>query len=441
MSNINIDPKTYHSGENNNTTGREPFEDTSRDFIHGNNAGSAAGTGIPGTFGAGVGGTGVGHSTGGVGHSTGGIGHSTTGTHGTHGVLTGATAGATGAGLTGRHGRRGSNSSSSSSSSDEEVNGVRQKKTVRTKNKKPIGEKVKEAVGMGGAAAATHGSHEGASHGVTSLHGQRDAYNETTGTRGDINTGTSRDPAVSHSAGLGGLSGATRQTGDAPGGIQSGNTHFGTGHNLASEARDHTTGSHHTGTGIGSGVGATSGLGASSGAHYGSNTAASDYSSNTTGLGQSHTSGLGQGQSHTSGLGHSNVGEDRSAGYARTQGGPGNEGITGNNLSGAAGTDRFDVDRSSSGAYGHNDANKHIDSGVTRTGGDFTNSATATGGAYSNPDAKTGLTGREHTTTGVPDQHGHATEQHTGHATGEQHSGGILDKVKGMLGGHKEHGA
>jgi hypothetical protein len=36
---------------------------------------------------------------------------------------------------------------------------------------------------MGGAAAATHGSHEGASHGVSSLHGQRDAYNETTGTR------------------------------------------------------------------------------------------------------------------------------------------------------------------------------------------------------------------------------------------------------------------
>jgi hypothetical protein len=192
---------------------------------------------------------------------------------------------------------------------------------------------------------------------------------------------------------------------------------------LAAEARDHTTGAHHTGTGIGSGVGVASGLGASSGQHYGSNTAASDYSSNTTGLGQSHTSGLG----------HSNIGEDRSAGYARNQGGPGNEGITGHNLSGAAGTDRFDVDRSSSGAYGNNDANKHMDSGITRTGGDFTNNATATGGAYSNPDAKTGLTGREHTTTGVPDQHGHATEQH---------SGGILDKVKGMLGGgHKEHGA
>ncbi|KAJ9098284.1 hypothetical protein QFC21_004613 [Naganishia friedmannii] len=378
----NIDPKTYHSGENNNTTGREPFEDTSRDFIHGHNAGSAVGTGIPGTFGAGVGGTGVGHST--------------------HG-LTGATAGATGAGMTGRHGRRGSNSSSSSSS-DEEVNGVRQKKTTRTKSKKPIGEKLKEAVGMGGAAAATHGgSHEGASHGLASLHGQRDAYNETATTRGDINTGTSRDPAVSHATGLGGLSGATRQTGDAPGGIQSGNTHFGTGHNLAAEARDHTTGSHHTGTGVGSGIG---------GAQYGSNTAAQDYSSTTSGLG--HQSG------------HSNIGEDRSAGYARNQGGPGNEGITGNNLSGAAGTDRFDVDRSSSGAYGHNDANKHMDSGVTRTGGDFTNNVTATGGAYANPDAKTGLTGREHTTTGVQDQHGNATEQH---------SGGLLDKVKGMLGG------
>jgi hypothetical protein len=37
---------------------------------------------------------------------------------------------------------------------------------------------------MGGAAAATHGgSHEGASHGLASLHGQRDAYNEPTGTR------------------------------------------------------------------------------------------------------------------------------------------------------------------------------------------------------------------------------------------------------------------
>jgi hypothetical protein len=98
-------------------------------------------------------------------------------------------------------------------------------------------------------------------------------------------------------------------------------------------------------------------------------------------------------------------------------------------LSGAAGTDRFDVDRSSSGAntgsYGHQQ-----DTGVSRHGitGDFDNNATApTGGAYSNPDAKTGLTGREHTTTGVSDQHGHATEQH---------QGGLLDKVKAMLPGH-----
>ncbi|KAJ9110253.1 hypothetical protein QFC19_001656 [Naganishia cerealis] len=525
MSNSNIDSRTYHSGENNDTTGREPFEDTSRDFIHGGNTTSAAGTGIPGTFGAGVGNTGTGHT--GVGHT--GVGHTGVGHTGTthQGGLTGAGAGATtGAGLTGRHGRRGSASSSSSSSS-EEVDGVRRKKDRSNRPKKPIGQKVKEAVGLGGAGAGATGAsrtighdqsssatgihsgatgihsdrvanagvnptgdgpREGQSHGVTSLHGNRDAYNESAGTRGDINTGTTRDPAV-HSSGLGGLSGSTRQTGDVPGGIQSGTTSYGTGHNLASEARDHTTGSHHTGTGVGSGVGA-GGLGASSGNQYGSGVGTGGLGSSqgnqygsgvgtgahtgtgvgsgvgTGGLGSSHGiqhgSGVGAGglgassgnqygsntaasnyDSTTSGLG-----EDRSAGYARTQGGPGNEGITGHNLSGAAGTDRFDVDRASSGvtggAYGQSDVNKQTDSGLNRHQGDFTNNQTATGGAYSNPEARTGLTGREHTTTGVPDQHGNATHTTEGHSgtthTTEGHSGGLIDKVKGMLGGHSSTG-
>lgn len=157
---------------------QEPFEDTSRDFIHGGNNTHAPGTGIPGTFGAGVGNTG-----------------STT-THHTGG-LTGAGAGA---GLTGTHGkshgltRRGSASSSSSSSSEEEVDGVRRKKLNRTKkDKKPVTEKVKEAVtgGAGAGVAGTHGKHEsstghnltGASHGVSNLHGERDAYNEGVPTR------------------------------------------------------------------------------------------------------------------------------------------------------------------------------------------------------------------------------------------------------------------
>jgi hypothetical protein len=399
------EPATYHSGENNNTTGREPFEDTSRDFIHGGGNNAHA---IPGTFGAGVGGQSTTTTT----H------HTTTGAH--HSGLGGATAGGlTGEGLTGR-GRRGSNSSYSSS--DEEVDGVRRKKDRSNRTKKPIGEKIKEAVGMGGASAGTgavsgvaashqgqhdsrgmapgtagvSGVHQGASHGLSSLHGQRDEFNE---------------------------SGVVRQTGDVPGGVQSGNTHYGTGHNLAAEARDHTTGQHHTGTGIGSGI--TTGTAA----QYGSNTSASNYDSNT---------------SH--GLGHSgsNIGEDRSAGYARNTGGPGNQGVAGSNLGGAAGTDRFDVDRSSSGVAGIG-SNTHQDTGVSRHGitGDFDNNATAPrGGAYSNPDAKTGLTGREHTSTGVPDQHGNATSTsstaaHTGEHAAEQHaSGGILGKVKAVLGGH-----
>ncbi|GHJ85020.1 hypothetical protein NliqN6_1422 [Naganishia liquefaciens] len=405
------EPATYHSGENNSTTGREPFEDTSRDFIHGGNNTHAPGTGLPGTFGAGVGNTG-----------------STTTSHHTG---TGLTGGAAGAGLTGTHdkshklGRRGSASSSSSSSSEEEVDGVRRKKLNRTKkDKKPVGEKVKEAVGMGGAGvgvAGTHGKHEsatghnltGASHGASGLHGERDAYNEGVPTRGDIRTGTSADPAVGGATGIGGIAGH-RQTGDEPGGIQSGNTHFGTGRNLAAEAHDKVTGTHHTGTGLGSE------------GHYGSNTAASNYASTT-----EHPSGLGHSGSHT--------GNDRSAGFARDSGNPGNQGVAGSNLSGAAGTDRFDVDRNASGVntgYGHDDAHKHQDTGISRHGptGDFDNNATSTGGAYDNPDAKTGLTGREHTTTGVPDQHGNAT--HTGH--GEAHSsGGLMDKVKSVLGGHK----
>jgi hypothetical protein len=151
---------------------------------------------------------------------------------------------------------------------------------------------------------------------------------------------------------------------------------------------------------------------------YGSNTSASNYASTT---------------EHSSGLGHSSHGDDRSAAYDRNQGGPGNQGISGGGLSGAAGTDRFDVDRSSSGVTGTGVHGQ--DSGVSRHGptGDFANNATSSGGAYDNPNAKTGLTGRETTQTGVSDQHGNAT--HTGT---EAHGGGLIDKVKGMLGGHSK---
>ncbi|KAI5453026.1 hypothetical protein NCC49_006556 [Naganishia albida] len=424
------EPATYHSGENNNTTGREPFEDTSRDFIHGGGAGNTHA--IPGTFGAGVGG---GQSTTTTSH------HTTTGAH--HSGLGGATAGGlTGEGLKNRT-RRGSNSSSSSSS-DEEVDGVRRKKDKSNRPKKPVGEKIKEAVGMGGhsgagaaagtgavggVAASHHGQHDsrgiapgtagvtgvhqGASHGLHNLHGQRDEFNE----------------------------GRLGQTGDIPGGHQSGTTAYGTGHNLAS---DSVTGQQHTG--LGSGAGIRSGTTG----EYGSNTSASNYASNTSssGLGSgSHGLGHSSTTEHSHGLGHSgsNMGEDRSAGFNRATGGPGNQGVQGSHLGGAANTDKFDAPREHSSVGTGIGSGPHAqDSGVTRHGptGDFDNTATAPkGGAYVNDDARTALTGREHTSTGVPDMHGNATSTsstatHTGEHGAEHSSGGLLGKVKAVLGGH-----
>lgn len=192
------EPATYHSGENNSTTGREPFEDNSRDFIHGGNNTRAVGTGIPGTFGAGVGNT-----------------TSTT----SHHTGSGLTGGATGAGLTGTHGkshglnRRGSASSSSSSSSEEEVDGVRRKKLNRTKkNKKPVGEKAKEAVGLGGAGAGvagTHGKHE-------TSHGSHIESSHTTGQHGLTGTDNSRGLTGQHGAGV---TGVTQQGSHGLGGL------------------------------------------------------------------------------------------------------------------------------------------------------------------------------------------------------------------------------
>ncbi len=73
---------------------------------------------------------------------------------------------------------------------------------------------------------------------------------------------------------------------------------------------------------------------------------------------------------------------------------------------GAAGTDRFDVDRNSSGAtdrfndsYGNPSGDKTYGADNTNTGsgigGDNLNQDASGTGAYNNPYAKTGLTGRE----------------------------------------------
>jgi hypothetical protein len=147
------------------------------------------------------------------------------------------------------------------------------------------------------------------------------------------------------------------------------------------------------------------------------------------------------------------AGSGEAAGYDRSSGGIGNQGVGafqgsehGGPISGgAAGTDRFDTSRdhgvtrdtSITGAsstttgtqYGHDSDNKaandHKLSGITRHGDDFTKGDTADS-AYHNYQP-TGLTGREETTTGVHDKNLESTGAH---------KEGLLDKVKNLIGGH-----
>jgi hypothetical protein len=243
-----------------------------------------------------------------------------------------------------------------------------------------------------------------------------------------------------HSSGLtggdyssgGGIGGATSRTGNT--GIGGATGGFEAGRNTGDDFGSSRTG------------------GLTGGDSYGSDRAARDYDSRT-GEHEHHSHSGTHTGTHT-GTGEyrtgDNRGEDRSAGYDRSQGGPGNQGISeyqgrehsGPVSGGAAGTDRFDVDRESSGAYGEGTYGKdtgdktQVNQNITRTGRDFTGGATASGGAYTDDFAKTGLTGRETTTTGVNDQHGQSTAA-TGTHDQEHHKQGLMEKVKNVIGGHK----
>jgi len=192
------------------------------------------------------------------------------------------------------------------------------------------------------------------------------------------------------------------------------------------------------------------GLSGQTGDNYGSNTSAGNYAQDTSNLDQGAAGGLTGDNYASSGAGGitgDNV--DKSAGYGQDSGNPGNMGVggyggeRGNVVSGgAAGTDRFDSNygdgvggdkrfgQEDEETYG-NPSGKKVTSnqGIGRHGDDFTGGFAATGGAYTNESAKTGLTGREGTATGVQDQNAQPT----------QHQG-FIGKVMNVLGGHNNSG-
>jgi len=257
---------------------------------------------------------------------------------------------------------------------------------------------------------------------------------------GDIRSGTADDHLVGQGrntgAGIDGGHLAGSQTGDAPGGVQTGTGSFGTGRDVSQDDRKmtdkikdavtsdksrdhhHETVGHgaHTGTGVTGGHPGAGVTGANTGASdstvYGSNTAARDYDQRTESAGN--------------------------MGVAHHQGSDSHGPVSG----GAAGTDRFDAPRrdhddvtrtdkiTGTGAeHGHSVGDKGADdhklSGLTRHGDDFTKGDTADS-AYKNYDA-TGLSGRETTTTGVHDNNLEGTGAH---------KEGLMDKVKHVFGGH-----
>jgi len=375
---------TYTSGGLNDTTGREPFEDNSRDFI---GQGSTGATGQFGDTGATTGhhdhhhhhhqqqnlgegdlsGEGV---TGGSAFNTGGVGNYSTNTGLDSGVdrtsYSGQGFGGTGAGrLAGdTYGLGGTGDAQQFGSTD-----------IRSEG--------------------TGGGLTGDSYGFTGATGPGGAASALTTGEGYSSKGRAAGYNDTNTGGQGGASGLTgdtlaggNSTGDVAGGY----------------------------------------LGATGGSNYGSDRAAAQYERDTSGLGSGQTRGSGNDENTP----------DLSAGHGRSVGGPGNMGVSdyqgsasGPISSGAAGTDRFDAGeplaREGSGHYGQADAEKNqTNHSVSRHGHDFTGGHTATGGAYTNEYAKTGLTGRETTTTGVPDQQGERTQNQS-----------LLDKVKHAVGIHK----
>ncbi|KAG7575491.1 hypothetical protein FFLO_00310 [Filobasidium floriforme] len=369
-----FDPSNaFSSGGLNNSTGREPFEDPRSDFAApGAPAQAVAGNLHYGQSTSVTGGSGLQN----IGST--GLGH-----EGHHHHTTGTNLGSTGSGLGGNHHNAGT--------------GYDENDSRRNTGDHPL------------------------------VHDTRH--------HGDIRSGTADDHLVGQGRNTGmGLDGSHltgSQTGDAPGGIQTGSGSFGTGRDVAQDDRkmtdkvkDAVTGNkdhahdHTVGKGASVEGGITGGhpgagiTGGSDSTTYGSNTAARDFDQRT---GSAGNMGVGNYQ------------------------GSNEHGVV---SGGAAGTDRFDAPRrdnehithtdrlTGTGAdHGHTVGNKGSDdhklSGVTRHGDDFTKGDTADS-AYKNYDA-TGLTGRENTTTGVHDNNLEGTGAH---------KEGLMDKVKNLIGGH-----
>jgi len=410
-----FDPaSTFSSGGLNNSTGREPFEDPRSDFAPaGAPAHAVAGNlhhGHHHEHGSGL----TGSSNTGSGLTSGLTGNNEHHQHGT-GVGSGLTGAGVGSGLTGNHDhQRGTGVGSGLTGNHDHQHS-----------------------GLTGGNEHRETGHGSSGTGLTGRQGDHPLTHDTRH-HGDIRSGTSEDHAIAGDRHTGtGLTGgilADRQTGDQPGGIQTGTSSYGTGedvirnrnndnrgvgekikdavsggNNNKDDDYNHRTVGHgaHTGTGLTGGHPGAGVTGASDSTVYGSNTAARDFDQSTSGS---------------------------AAGYDRS-GGVGNQGVAGFQGSdhrgpvsgGAAGTDRFDTDRS--GEHGHTVGNKGSDdhklSGLTRHGDDFTKGDTADS-AYKNYDA-TGLSGREKTTTGVHDNNLEGTGAH---------KEGIMDKIKHVIGGH-----
>jgi len=300
-----------------------------------------------------------------------------------------------------------------------------------------LGHSHEHNTGLGGVGSGLTGSNTGYDENDSRRNQGDHPLVHDTRHHGDIRSGTADDHLVGQGRRTGSdLTGghmAGNQTGDAPGGVQTGSGSFGTGRDVAQDDRkmtdkikDAVTGNNdndgthrqtvghgaHTGTGLTGGHPGAGVTGGSDSTVYGSNTAARDFDQSTGSVGN-------QGVAHHQGSDHH---------------GP----ISG----GAAGTDRFDAPRrdnenithtdkiTGSGAdHGHTVGDKGSDdhklSGLTRHGDDFTKGDTADS-AYKNYDA-TGLSGREKTTTGVHDNNLEGTGAH---------KEGLMDKVKHVFGGH-----